>query len=85
MIQSAEACELVREDQMKSDGIDRFNERLKNNTSPSTLNNPQKLITEALSRVADAIRSRIHQEENSGVRNHCWYQDIKGLDRKSVV
>lgn len=80
MIQSAEACELVREDQMKSDGIDRFNERLKNNTSPSTLNNPQKLITEALSRVADAIRSRIHQEENSGVRNHCWYQDIKGLD-----
>lgn len=80
MLHSATTQEIEREQSMIDNGRERFLKRQEGNLSPSTQNNPQKLITEAMTRVADAIRERISKEENSGVRNHCWYEDIKGLD-----
>lgn len=77
---SIDTLELERENTMIDNCRERFLKRQEGNLSPSTQNNPQKLITEAMTRVADAIQKRISVEENSGARNHCWYQDIKGLD-----
>lgn len=80
MLGNTSTQELEREQAMIDNGRDRFLKRQEGNLSPSTQNNPQKLITEAMTRVADAIRERIAKEENSGARNHCWYKDIVGLD-----
>ena len=72
--------EIEREKDMVTKGRDRFLMRQEGNLNPTTQNNPQKLISGAMSRVADAIRSRILKEETSGARKYCWYEDIKGLD-----
>jgi len=59
MLHSATTQEIEREKSMIDNGRERFLKRQEGNLSPSTQNNPQKLITEAMTRVADAIRERI--------------------------
>jgi len=80
MFDQLKMLEIEREKDMVTKGRDRFLMRQEGNLNPTTQNNPQKLISGAMTRVADAIRARLLKEENSGARKFCWYEDIKGLD-----
>ena len=75
------AHEIEREQEMFTQGRERYLSRLENNSKPSTQNNPHRLITDALPKVSKAIRETIAAEDAKGDgRKYSWYKDIKSVD-----
>ena len=75
--------EVQREQRMFNEGRERFLRRQEKNTTPSTQNNPHKIITEALSKVSQGIQDLVDAEANRGKhkgRKSSWYEDIKDID-----
>ena len=73
--------QIEREQEMFTQGRERYLSRLENNSKPSTQNNPHRLITDALPKVSEAIRETIAAEDSKGDgRKYSWYQDIKTVD-----
>ena len=74
--------QLVREKQMFEQGRERYLGRLEGNMKPSTQNNPHRLISDALQKVSEGLRSLLgsEQECKGRGRKYSWHYDIQGLD-----
>ena len=73
--------EIDREKEFFVKGRERYLGRLETNHRPSTQNNPQSLITQALPKVAAGIRSAIAAESERVMgRPSIWLNDLKDLD-----
>ena len=70
--------QMDRELKMFADGRDKYLKRLENNSKLSTQNNPHKLITEALPKVAQAIQDYLlYEEAKHRGRKSCGFKDLQ--------
>ena len=67
------------EDKMKTDGQQRYLNRQSKMTSVSTMNEPHKLISKAMGKVADELKQMI-QENGSQGRPRQWLQFLQNVD-----
>lgn len=76
------ATQILREQRMFDQGRERYLNRLDGSLKPSTQNNPHRLISDALPKVAEGITKAIDSEQESKGRGrkYAWYYDIKDLD-----
>ena len=76
------ATQILREQRMFDQGRERYLNRQEGSMKPSTQNNPHRLITDALPKVAEGLTAAIESEQESKGRGrkYAWYYDIKNLD-----
>ena len=74
--------QIEREQRMFEQGRERYLGRLLGNMKPSTQNNPHRLISDALLKVSEGIRSSLmsEQDDKGRGRKYSWFYDIQGLD-----
>lgn len=74
--------QLKREKAMRAKGRERFLARQEKNQKSTIQNNPHRLITNALTKVSEALEAKINNEtEDKGRgRKYAWYYDLKDLD-----
>lgn len=78
--------QMQREHKMFADGRDKYLKRLENNSKLSTQNNPHKLITEALPKVAQAIQDYLlYEEAKHRGRKSCGFKDLQSIDSMTAA
>jgi len=78
--QELTAQELLREKEFFHNGRERYLKRLEENNRPSTQNNPQLLINNALPAVARCLREAIEEEQSRPGKPCAWRDDLVDCD-----
>ena len=82
--QEYQSNQAALEDKMKTDGQQRYLKRQSKMTSVSTMNEPHKLISKAMRKVADELKQMI-QENGSQGRPRQWLQFLQNVDVETLA